>query len=67
MPDKQTSQLADTTAERTASKSMHDGVPVWCDCCSCEAEPYWLEAFESPDNDKGATEMSFPRRRESSL
>lgn len=27
------------------SKSMHDGVEVWCDCCSCEAEPYWLEAM----------------------
>lgn len=23
--------------------SMHDGVTVWCDCCSCEAEPYWAE------------------------
>ena len=29
------------------SKSMHDGVEVWCDCCSCEAEPYWVEAMES--------------------
>ena len=28
------------------SKSMHDGVEVWCDCCSCEAEPYWVEAME---------------------
>ncbi len=25
------------------SKSMHDGIAVWCDCCSCEAEPYWVE------------------------
>ena len=25
------------------SKSMHDGVAVWCDCCSCEMEPYWAE------------------------
>lgn len=25
------------------SKSMHDGIAVWCDCCSCEAEPYWAE------------------------
>ena len=23
------------------SKSMHDRVAVWCDCCSCEAELYW--------------------------
>ena len=25
-----------------SSKSMHDGIAVWCDCCSCEAEPYWV-------------------------
>jgi len=25
------------------SKSMHEGVAVWCDCCSCEMEPYWAE------------------------
>jgi hypothetical protein len=29
----------------TMSKSMHDGVEIWCDCCSCEAEPYWVEAM----------------------
>lgn len=23
------------------SLSMHDGIAVWCDCCSCEMEPYW--------------------------
>jgi hypothetical protein len=28
------------------SLSMHDGVEVWCDCCSCEAEPYWVAAFD---------------------
>jgi hypothetical protein len=22
---------------------MHEGIAVWCDCCSCEAEPYWVE------------------------
>ena len=27
------------------SLSMHDGVDASCDCCSCEAEPYWLEAM----------------------
>ena len=26
--------------------SMHDGVTDWCDCCSCEAEPYWAEVAE---------------------
>jgi len=25
------------------SKSMHEGIAVWCDCCSCEMEPYWAE------------------------
>jgi hypothetical protein len=25
------------------SKSMHAGIAVWCDCCSCEMEPYWAE------------------------
>ena len=33
----------------TMSKSMHDGIEVWCDCCSCEAEPYWVEAMEDFD------------------
>ncbi len=34
-----------------SAKSMHEDVPVWCDCCSCEAEPYWIEAMEgsAPD------------------
>ena len=31
------------------SKSMHDGVEIWCDCCSCEAEPYWVEAMQDDD------------------
>jgi hypothetical protein len=33
-----------TPAEKNGkhSKSMHDRVAVWCDCCSCEAEPYWV-------------------------
>jgi len=40
-------QNADATARkhgRKRSLSMHDGIAVWCDCCSCEAEPYWVEA-----------------------
>ena len=32
-----------------SSMSMHDGVEVWCDCCSCEAEPYWIEAMRDYD------------------
>ncbi|MGB5261675.1 MAG: hypothetical protein WBO34_14300 [Gammaproteobacteria bacterium] len=41
------------TEDMTAgdSLSMHANVPVWCDCCTCEAEPYWLEAFENTDDD----------------
>jgi hypothetical protein len=37
------------------SLSMHADVPVWCDCCTCEAEPYWVEAFsdEEADSDSG--------------
>lgn len=35
---------------RKKSKSMHDDVPVWYDCCSCEAEPYWLEWFDRGDD-----------------
>lgn len=31
------------------SMSMHDGVEVWCDCCSCEAEPYWIEAMQNDE------------------
>jgi len=22
---------------------MHEGIALWCDCCSCEAEPRWVE------------------------
>lgn len=25
---------------------MHEGVTAACDCCSCEAEPYWVEVAE---------------------
>jgi hypothetical protein len=27
---------------------MHEDVPVWYDCCSCEAEPYWVEQLGEP-------------------
>lgn len=26
--------------------NMHEGIAVWCDCCSCEAEPYWQAVAE---------------------
>jgi hypothetical protein len=40
-----TAATAATTSRqpRAMSKSMHDGIAVWCDCCSCEMEPYWAE------------------------
>ena len=31
--------------------NMHDGIPVWYDCCSCEAEPYWAALAEETDAD----------------
>lgn len=34
------------------SLSMHDGVEVWEDCCSCEAEPYWLDAFADSQTER---------------
>lgn len=34
--------------------SMHEGIAVWCDCCSCHAEPYWLEVAEELGVDLGS-------------
>ncbi len=39
---------------QTRSKSMHDGIAVWCDCCSCEAEPYWVAVAEEMGIDLGS-------------
>ncbi len=41
-------------AGKRASKSMHDGIAVWCDCCSCEAEPYWAELADELGVDLGS-------------
>jgi hypothetical protein len=44
----------DNTQHRPAAGrkkiSMHEDVPVWYDCCSCEAEPYWAEMAVEEDN-----------------
>ena len=32
--------------KRSKSLSMHDGIAVWSDCCSCEMEPYWAAVAE---------------------
>ena len=42
-------QTESRQVKSTMSKSMHDGVEVWCDCCSCEAELYWVEAMKDYD------------------
>jgi len=36
------------------SRSMHEGIAVWCDCCSCEAEPYWVAVAEEMGIDLGS-------------
>lgn len=41
-PETGVMQEAPTKPHRK-SISMHEGVPVWHDCCCCEAEPYWAE------------------------
>ncbi len=33
--------------------NMHEGIAVWCDCCSCEAEPYWAAVAEELGIDLG--------------
>jgi hypothetical protein len=40
-------------AKRRPARSMHEDVPVWYDCCSCQAEPYWLESAGEPGNAPG--------------
>jgi hypothetical protein len=44
-PDTDTTTTPVTTRQNPGamSKSMHDGIAIWCDCCSCEMEPYWAE------------------------
>ncbi|MCG8427581.1 MAG: hypothetical protein MI754_09525 [Chromatiales bacterium] len=45
-----------TPAERAEgmSKSMHNGVAISCDCCSCEAEPYWAALADENEADTGS-------------
>jgi hypothetical protein len=42
-----------TRGRNKKSLSMHEGIAVWCDCCSCEAEPYWVEVAEELGIDLG--------------
>ena len=44
-------EARDRVKNTGSSMSMHENVPVWYDCCSCEAEPYWVEAFAGNEAD----------------
>lgn len=33
-------------------RSMHEDVPTWCDCCSCEAEPRWQAVEDEMEEDR---------------
>ena len=39
---------------RRKRANMHEGIAVWCDCCSCAAEPYWLAVAEEMGIDLGS-------------
>lgn len=46
-PDSSTAEPQGTVATPEKKPiSMHEGVPVWHDCCCCEAEPYWIAVAE---------------------
>lgn len=52
-------QIPEEVGDRV--KSMHEDIPDWYDCCSCEAEPYWLAAMgeelrTEPDCEGGGAE-----------
>lgn len=41
-------------SKRRKRANMHEGIAVWCDCCSCEAEPYWVAVAEEMGIDLGS-------------
>jgi len=43
-PDPASAQETQTKPKKPIS--MHENIPVWVDCCCCEAEPYWLALAE---------------------
>ncbi|HSD59785.1 MAG TPA: hypothetical protein VLC55_02915 [Burkholderiales bacterium] len=51
-----TPEAAGPSTAQPAKKrvSMHDGIAVWADCCSCAAEPYWLAVAEEMGIDLGS-------------
>ncbi|TDY04104.1 hypothetical protein [Thiohalophilus thiocyanatoxydans] len=46
--------MADKKAQSRSSISMHEGIAVWCDCCSCEIEPYWQAVADELGIDLGS-------------
>lgn len=53
------------TEQRRKPISMHEEVPVWYDCCSCEAEPYW-QAIAGEIEEKNAAPGSRKNTRKDS-
>lgn len=43
----------DPDRKKRKRANMHDGIAAWCDCCSCEAEPYWVAVAEELGIDLG--------------
>jgi hypothetical protein len=50
----------EASAKAPRSISMHADVAVWEDCCSCEAEPYWVEAFAGDDETGDSDDVPQP-------
>ena len=48
---------------RKSSMSMHENVPVWHDSCSCEAEPYWVEAMSREDAPRHSGDSAIQRNK----
>ena len=67
-PAQDSREAAARAGAEPVARSMHEDVPDWYDCCSCEVEPYWLEALgegrpESPEERGGtAADESAPAR-----
>jgi hypothetical protein len=55
--------MSDQNRQTRSSISMHEGIAVWCDCCSCEAEPYWQAVAEELGIDPGSDYESEPREQ----
>lgn len=62
---KETDKVAASSAARKKRANMHEGIGVWCDCCSCEAEPYWAELADEMGVDLSDYEDEYkPARRD---